>query len=117
MNVIRNLWERWKGIDAPAATDTLGLPPGLQPAQPALKQEQFADNHAVIRQQQERTRTLYRQVVAQNNRAVTRDLGSHVVDESRPLKPEFAASKPMVELDWTEVEAHGIVRIDVRMKR
>lgn len=84
---------------------------------PALKQEQFADNHAQVRQQSERQATLYRQIIGQNNRNVTRHQGTRIVDETRAGK--YTSELPMSELEWTEVEnlKLGVSRIEVGLKK
>lgn len=121
MNFLQRLWAaRAAPTPAPPAANqsVVDITAIFAPTPaPALKQEQFADNHAQARQQAERQHTLYRQVVAHNNRHVTRDLGSHVVDETRALKYDLRSSKPMTEIEWTEVEAHGILRIEVGVKK
>ena len=84
---------------------------------PALKQEQFADNHAQVKQQSERQATLYRQIIGQNNRNVTRHQGTRIVDETRVGK--YTSELPMSELEWTEVEnlKLGVSRIEVSLKK
>lgn len=81
---------------------------------PAIRQEQFAEVRA-----EERVTSLYRSVVATNNRNVTRDYGSHVVDETRPLREDYRDAANMTPADERELAelGYGVVYTDGERKK
>lgn len=75
---------------------------------PAIAQEQFADSFAAEQQRQEQITSLYRRVVAGNNRAVTRNYGQGDVDETTPAhlqKKEYREAQSMAPQDWDDLGA------------
>lgn len=81
---------------------------------PAIRQEQFAEVRA-----EERVTSLYRSVVATNNRNVTRDYGTHVVDETRPLRDDYLDAPVMTAADEKELAelGYGVVYTEGERKR
>lgn len=81
---------------------------------PAIRQEQFAEVRA-----EERVTSLYRSVVATNNRNVTRDYGTHVVDETRPLRDDYLDAPVMTAADEKELAelGYGVVYTDGERKK
>lgn len=96
---------------APLAPTTAPLAPTTTPA---IRQEQFAEVKA-----EERMNTLYRSVVATNNRNVTRDYGTHVVDETRPLREDYQDAASMTPADEKELAelGYGVVYTDGERKK
>lgn len=104
--------------DVPSYDAPAGLAPTTAPlaptTTPAIRQEQFAEVKA-----EERMNTLYRSVVATNNRNVTRDYGTHVVDETRPLREDYQDAASMTPADEKELAelGYGVVYTDGERKK
>lgn len=104
--------------DVPSHDAPAGLAPTTAPlaptTTPAIRQEQFAEVKA-----EERMNTLYRSVVATNNRNVTRDYGTHVVDETRPLREDYQDAASMTPADEKELAelGYGVVYTDGERKK
>lgn len=104
--------------DVPSHDPAPSLAPTTAPlaptTTPAVRQEQFAEVKA-----EERMNTLYRSVVATNNRNVTRDCGSHVVDETRPLREDYRDAANMTPADERELAelGYGVVYTDGERKK
>jgi hypothetical protein len=99
MKWFRDLLTRWLPRDEPklstqAVNDAwanAAQQPNLIPEAPGIKQEQFADTHELARKRAERQSMLYSQIVATNNRNITRDYGGGLPPVS--FKPSLRDAK------------------------
>ena len=117
MSWISDLWARRKDPCAPAqalihpqvdflSATGLWMP---QAAPPGLKQEQFADAHHQIAQQENRNHAIYMRTVAVNNRFVDRDEGDAVRFYDREQKEHLQDALHEPEATPEELKALGIV--------
>lgn len=100
--------------EPPARNSVLDIVSVFAPTpQPALRQEQFADNHQQVAQQEIRMHTVILRTIAVNNSAVERDYGRGVtIDESRPMREELYIAMREIPATPEELKTAGIEVIE-----